>query len=461
MDDHAPADQWVDTVSQGTRRRKHSAFASFARARRAASFFSTSPGVMTLVTVVITVGILAAGLSMGQSSVSRQNQLDVLITNAEPMSYSAHNVYTSLSIANTAAATGFVQAGVEDAATRARYTEAIARAGESLVETAAQMSTAPQARSDTRTVELVTRVEQQLSVYVGLVETARANNRAGNPVGAAYLSEASALMREEILPAASELFVLTTGEVMSQQARLSTPQWFPISGLVAALLMLGLAQWWLARKTRRRFNKGFVVATACMVVALVWVASANFVTWRSGTEGFEEAAAPLNSLTNARIRAEQTHTNETLALVSRQDVQDSEASFTETMAALERALEDVENSSLGATSQAATHVAGAREAMESWATAHDTLTTLLAVGRYQEAVQTATGAGDTGTSAAAFNELDDNIAALISDARASLRAYLRDGVVAARTVPMVVVLLSIMAVLALWLGIRPRLQEYL
>ncbi|PRQ10587.1 hypothetical protein C1Y63_10785 [Corynebacterium sp. 13CS0277] len=166
-------------------------------------------------------------------------------------------------------------------------------------------------------------------------------------------------------------------------------------------------------------------------------------------------------MTNARIRAEQTHTNETLALVSRQDVQDSEASFTETMAALERALEDVENSSLGATSQAATHVAGAREAMESWATAHDTLTTLLAVGRYQEAVQTATGAGDTGTSAAAFNELDDNIAALISDARASLRAYLRDGVVAARTVPMVVVLLSIMAVLALWLGIRPRLQEYL
>lgn len=466
------ADHWVDAVADVSTRRRHPALAlawetfgaPLTRARRAMSFFTTSPGVMTLVTFIITVGILAAGLSMGQSSASRQNQLDVLISNAEPMSYSAHNVYTSLSIANTAATTGFVQAGVEDAQTRQRYTDAIARAGESLAETAARMSTMPGAKSDERTLDLVISIQQQLAVYVGLVEQARANNRSGNPVGAAYLSEASALMREEILPDASDLFVLTTGDVMTQQARLSTPQWIPLSGLVAALLMLGAGQWWLAKKTRRRLNKGFVVASALMLISVVWVGAANYVTWKSGTEGFEQAAAPLNSLTNARIRAEQTHTSEILALVSRQDVADSEATFDETFRSVGRALDDFESSQTADSPQARQHVAAARTAMELWQEAHDKLRGLLAAGKYQEAVQTATASSGflyDGTSASAFNELDSQLAALIADARVSLRAYIRDGVVAARAVPAVVVLLSIASVLALWLGIRPRLQEYL
>ncbi|APT85528.1 hypothetical protein CAQU_11260 [Corynebacterium aquilae DSM 44791] len=466
-----PTDQWIEAAGHEHFRQRHPALAlaqetfiaPLARARRTASFFTTSPGVITLVTVIITVGILAAGLSMAQSSVQRQQQLDMLITNAEPMSYSAHNVYTSLSIANTAATTGFVQAGVEDQLTRARYTEAIKRAGESLAETAAGMSTTQSRSSDEHALALIIDIQQQLNIYVGLVETARANNRAGNPVGAAYLSEASTLMRERILPAASDLFVLTTGEVMTKQSNLSKPQWVPISGLVAALVMLALGQIWLSKKTRRRLNKGFVTATALMFVALMWVGSANYVTWKAGTEGFAEAAAPLNSLTNARIRAEQAHTQETLALVLRQEVGASGNDFGETIRTLNRALDEFEDSSLGSSSQAIGHVYSARSAIDKWVTAHEQLVKLLAAGKYQEALPAATGLGEgsENSSAAAFHDLDENLATLIADARASLRAYIRDGVTAARAVPAVVLILSFVSVVALWLGIRPRLQEYL
>ena len=55
-------------------------------------------------------------------------------------------------------------------------------------------------------VQLLGRVNAQLAVYTGLVETARTNNRAGNPVGSSYLSEASSLMQTQILPDAQRLY---------------------------------------------------------------------------------------------------------------------------------------------------------------------------------------------------------------------------------------------------------------
>ena len=74
------------------------------------SFLSTSPGLMTAMSAIIAVAILAAGWSMSSSSNDRQVALQELLNNAEPMSYSAHNLYTSLSVANAMATTGFTQA---------------------------------------------------------------------------------------------------------------------------------------------------------------------------------------------------------------------------------------------------------------------------------------------------------------------------------------------------------------
>lgn len=431
--------------------------------RKIFAYITTTPGKLLSVTLILSVAIFAAGYSMSQSSATRQTSLDVLLTSTEPMSYAAHNLYTSLSLADTIATTGFVQAGVESAGTRARYNAAIDRAS-----VAAAESTSGMSRDDDRALELVTTIQRQLPVYTGLVETARTNNRAGNPVAVAYMAEASSLMREEILPAASELFTLTSGQVREQQNQLTAPQWVPLSGLLAAVLFLLLAQWWLWRLTRRRLNKGFLTATSLMLVAIIWVSVSNFGTWQAGTRGFEEASMPWDSLTASRIEAQQARTTETLSLVRRESVDESSDSFPDTIAGVRSALDDyeaAEGHNPLVTSGNAQLVEEARRALSDWEDAHARFATALRTGDYREAVRLSTtttvAPGSPPTAAGAYDTLDAALSRLIADARSSMRAFINDGLAATQLVSTAVLVLSLASVAAVWLGVRPRLQEYL
>ena len=114
-------DHWLDSVGTSEQRTRHPVIAliqeSFGQpiqaVQKTVSFLSTSPGLMTAMSAIIAVAILAAGWSMSSSSNDRQVALQELLNNTEPMSYSAHNLYTSLSVADTMATTGFAQAEEE------------------------------------------------------------------------------------------------------------------------------------------------------------------------------------------------------------------------------------------------------------------------------------------------------------------------------------------------------------
>jgi hypothetical protein len=56
-------------------------------------------------------------------------------------------------------------------------------------------------------------IADQLPVYSGLVESARANNRQGFPIGAAYLRQAATLSTTTILPAADRLYAVESGRL--------------------------------------------------------------------------------------------------------------------------------------------------------------------------------------------------------------------------------------------------------
>ncbi|MBN9645144.1 hypothetical protein ACFSSC_09155 [Corynebacterium mendelii] len=445
--------------------------------RRMVTFAATSPGVMTLITLVLIVAIGAAGFSLSQSSATRQDKLTQLITNTEPVAFAAHNLYTSLSMADTTATTGFAQAGIEDAATRERYMQAIQRATLSATEAAAGIS-----GGDEQAIGIIVTVQQELPVYAGLVETARANNRAGNPVGSAYLAEASHVMRDTILPAAAQLFDHTSAQVTRQQDILTRPQWVPISGLVAALLMLVAAQIWLWWRTRRRLNKGFVAATVVMLVALMWTCGASFAMWYSGTRSFEEAATPLASLTEARIVAQQTRTAETLALVRRQKTNNAEREFTDATTLINNALDQYSRQAAADNHQLREEIQRAKNDVARWRTAHDLFTAAEKNGEFDRASAIALGTGEppaadrthtetpspaqtppqpVPSAVDAFDSLDANLAGLITHARTVMRAHLNTGLAATRLLSAVVMVLSLLAMIAVALGMRRRLQEYL
>lgn len=183
---------------------------------RVFGFFGTTPGKMVVGMIVLTAALLAAGLSMANSVSNRQSELNHLLTSTEPMSNSAHKLYMSLSLADTIATTGFVQAGVEPENTREQYLRAIDSA-------AAEATSAVLDSDDDEEYlrQLAVQIQRQLPVYTGLVEAARTNNRAGNAVGAAYMSNASAMMRDEILP--QQLRCSDCPATMFLSSRISSP----------------------------------------------------------------------------------------------------------------------------------------------------------------------------------------------------------------------------------------------
>ncbi|KQB83224.1 hypothetical protein [Corynebacterium oculi] len=423
-------------------------------------FISTTLGKMVTLTIILAVALFAAGYSMSVYSAARQQSLTEMLDTTEPTSSAAHQLYTSLSLADTMATTGMVQSGIMPEESLSLYYQALDRASHAASEVSAGFGD-----EDPTAAELISRVQRQLPVYAGLVETSRANNRQGNPVSVSYMAEASALMREEILRDASAIFDRASHNVSTQQYQAMRPQWVPLSGLVASVLFLLIAQWWLWRVTRRRLNKGFLAATAMMCLAILWVSGSNFATWQAGNRSFEQAALPWDSLTASRILAQQARTSETLALVRRQSIEDTNSSFQETTQALSSALDDVEQAQSRSRGRSQESLDSARTALHQWEEAHAELVRTLRSGEFSEALRlttdTASHGADSPTAAGAFAALDDSLGDLISQSRSTMRSFIRDGLAATALLSMSVLLLSLSSIVAVVLGIRPRLQEYL
>lgn len=432
-------------------------------------FLATSPGLMTLMCIAVSFFILAAGASMSQSAADRRAALDRLVTATEPLSFASHNLYYSLSATDTAAITAFVSADESAAKDRQNYLDSLQRAGTAAL-AVARLAATPE---ETQTIG---RIQQNLIIYSGLIEAARANARLGNPVGTSYVGEANYLMSSSIVPDAQKLLQSTTEQVGREQYRLTAPQLVPLSGLAAAVFTLLLAQLWLYRKTRRRINSGFALATALMIVATSWVAGSNWVTWNSGVNGYERAAEPLKALTAARITAEQARSQEVLALVLRQSVVEGDANFEATTHAVHGAVVDfrtmARSQSFHATSsteenprEVAERTATAAEnAVRAWSFAHQAIVFDRLKGSYDDAVTVALGLDPdpTGLNAsAAFQQLDESLGAMIDTTREEVQSSIYSTLDANRLVAGMVLFLSVLSILSIWIGIRPRLQEYL
>jgi len=171
-------------------------------------FLWTTPGrILALGVILATLGVLSA-FATSSTIANRQQALTTVLDHTEPLSFAAGQLYTTLSVADAAAATAFI-AGAEPRPVRQRYEQAITDAAVALTRASSGITDEPLR-------ELLGRINANLTVYTGLIETARTNNRAGNPVGSSYLSEASSLMQETILPDAQRLYQETSSRVDSE-----------------------------------------------------------------------------------------------------------------------------------------------------------------------------------------------------------------------------------------------------
>jgi hypothetical protein len=403
-------------------------------------FLWTTPGrILALGVILATLGVLSA-FATSSTIANRQQALTTVLDHTEPLSFAAGQLYTTLSVADAAAATAFI-AGAEPRPVRQRYEQAI-------TEAAVALTRASSGITDEPLRELLGRINANLTVYTGLIETARTNNRAGNPVGSSYLSEASSLMQETILPDAQRLYQETSSRVDSETTA-STRVPAPVILIVTATIVFGaFAHRWLARRTRRRVNIGLVAGGLAIMIMVIWVGTALAISTATSRNAKDNAAES--------ITAQQARADETLSLIRRGDEDVRKQSYYERIDTMQQQLAQYleRNDSIDKTD-----LQNADQLLARWRAADERINAYISVGNYQAATQVALGTGED-DSTPAFDKLE----AALNDGIQESRDQLRRDILSARRVlsgaTVGGVVLSLGAAAAVALGLWPRMGEY-
>ncbi|GAA0431345.1 hypothetical protein [Streptomyces luteireticuli] len=278
------------------------------RLRRAAT---TEPGRLRTLGAALAAALVLFGAVTAWQVTDRAAAADAVVDRSQPLSAAAADLYRSLADADTTAASGFLAGGKEPRAVRRRYEKDIANASELLVKAAASTGGSRSERAQIATLN------EQLPVYTGLVEQARATNRQGLPLGGAYLRYASDQMQKDLLPAARRLYEAETGRL---DADYDSAESWPWAALALGVLTLGALGWAQRRtylRTNRVFNHGLLAATAASGVVLLWLVVGHGVARADLGSSYDHGARSLQVLNTARISSLQARGAENLTLVAR------------------------------------------------------------------------------------------------------------------------------------------------
>jgi hypothetical protein len=399
----------------------------------------TTPGVVGIIAIVVAASCVLAGLVCGGQLDGRIAEHNAVLDRSEPLAYSAQKLYAALSAADAAAASAFLSGGIETAAMRTRYTQALADAASALADVTAGTTDA-----EARTA--VAEMSAKLAAYTGLVETARANDRQGFVIGSAYLREASTLMQTALLPGAEKIYSSNLATLNDDQRAVGTVPTIGLVllGLVLAAIVVGSVI--LVRRTNRQFNLGLIVTAAAVLLVIGWIVVATRLAAGNIEDSQTDGTARFGQLAKARILAQQARTDETLELIARGDIAAREKSFAGHM--------DEVAALLGIGPQAAA------DAAAKWRASHRKQVAAYEAGDYDVAVAQAIGP-EPDASAAQFDAVESSLRNEIEQTRATLRDRVSAAGARLAWSPTGALVLMVVGAVVAVVGLWPRLKEFL
>lgn len=419
---------------------------------RAAHQLATTPGRMRLAGAGLVVALLVLAVIGGGAIRSRQRATSQVSGHDETLLVSAGTAYTSLANADATATNTFLEAGLEPPAQRAAYLADLAAAAKALSVVSTGVGSSGEVQKALRVIDT------QLPIYTGMVESARANNRQGFPVGAAYLSEGSALMQNQILPAVGQLYQVQAQRL--NQSYASGRSAADVAGVVVfVLLALGLlvaVQVFVAHRTNRVLNPLMAVASVIVLVLAVWTIIAFAVS--AGHLGTARSAGsdPVEVASSAQILVSRAQVDENLALASR----GSEPQHLADLKAVQGALGPSDGSS-GLIAEADRYGAADQATKDDYAAflkVQQTIVSAANNGQYTNAIAVATG-NASGDELPAANQLQQSLGNEIQSAQATYAAKARAAAGALSALSLALVGVVAVAALAL-LGLERRINEY-
>jgi hypothetical protein len=432
---------------------------------------ATTPARLRLLLALLILLSLAWGVLAALTADQHASAAADVVAVSEPLSLDAEQIYTSLSDADATAASAFLAGGLEPTVARQRYQADITQAairieaasalvGSSAARTQLPGHIAKQASAvGTAVGDDLAMLSGQLPAYTDEVGTARADNRLGLPLGAAYLREASALLRETLLPAASDIYTRESALLTSASAQATG---LPLI-VVAVVAGLGLgyvlfrSSRWLSRHTHRVVNYGLLLATLAGLVSVVWLVGAFVVGRGDLLYAQQQGSAPAQAFARAEVAALQAHADESLTLIDN----GGDDSYQKDYLTQQKHLGPGPGTLLAAVQAAAAEGGGgsgpdvAAQA-RAWYRAHAALRAKDDAGSHGAAVQSALS-GDAATS---FARLYATLSEGINDHQATFATSARSGRDAFTGLAVGMIVASLVMVGGCAWGLSRRLAEY-
>ena len=431
------------------------------RRKRLRARFRTTPGRLRLfsvaaVAMLLLLWLTSAGVLSARASAARSVSF---VSTQELMM--ANRLYARLADADATASRILLRSGGEQDSfeARERYEKDIAKAHTILIRLSSD------AGSSLGVQNAAERISSQLATYVQRVESARVNNQLGNPVGAAYMRQASAEMRTEILPTATKIWRDAASRLHRDYRAGTDGIDMVLLTLVAAttVIVLIAAQVYTARRARRTINVGLAVATVLVVILCAVALALMNREQRALRSAQRDGTDVIQILSAARTLGLQAHANSSLALAENGTGADYLTEFDLLMDQLGG------QSGRGGLLKTA-HTLAKRTgdearadelsaALTGYRQAHDRVRALDDAGQHQAAVELALSNDPQGEVGAARN-LDEefNSAIRVAEARTSdSTADARDGFGALAWGMTLGLLAAVVVALA---GLQERIREY-
>jgi hypothetical protein len=422
---------------------------------------ATTPSRLRLLLAGLIVLSLAWGVLAALTAEQHASAAADVVAVSEPLSLDAEQIYQSLSDADATAAGAFLVGGLEPAADLQRYNADIAQAAVR-IEAASALLGSSAARTQppgqlskqaSATGDDLATLSAGLPVYADEVGTARADNRIGYPLGAAYLREASDMLRDTLLPAASDIYTKDNGRLTSASAQATGLPLLVVTlvfGLGAGYLLY--RSWrWLTRRTHRRVNYGLLVAAVAGAVSLVWLAGAFAFGRAELLHAQQHGSVPAEAFARADVAALQAHAAESLTLIDNSGIH----SYQQDYLAQQKLLGPGPGTLLAAVQASAGNGSAAADA-QAWYRAHAALRALDDGGNHTAAVNSAL----SGQAFTSFTRLSADLSDGINAHQAVFASDARGGRDAFTGLAMGMIVLSLIMVAGCAWGLNRRLAEY-
>lgn len=423
----------------------------------------TTPGRYRLWSGAVALALVALAVVGTAAATGLQSATDDIRENSGPVLVATQQLVASLAEADAAASAAFLSGRQEDPEQRRLYEEALARANAQLEDVSSLIGDDEAAHDSLKNVSI------QVTRYAGLVEAARASNRAGVPGGEEYLVDALDLLGSAVAGEVSALTRITQDRFSRDEDGRDAGVLAAAAVALASLVVLVTAQRAVTRMSRRLLNVPLVLATLAAVVAASWLVVAAL---RSGNDlddarefGYESIAltARIQS-TGFRAKADQTValiTNDTARRTSAERAAGELLSGPVSPGDVEAARRGQPLSRPGLLAEAVNRADSARERaavaemLVRWQRYADTVAQLGTTGDANARRAIAVGPGSS-----TFNGFNFSVESVLGDNRAQFLGGLEDAADRLRFLPAITLFLPLGAAAAALLGFQLRINEY-